>query len=699
MLRIYFLSLIAIIFTPAIYAQNTSDSIMSQKLNEVVVKATRRIEKGDTLSVIPSVNQRKFSMNGFELFRSMMLPGLRVNTVSGEMSLSSGESVMVLIDGRPVDRQHILSLRPKEVARIEYIQNPGAEYGYDSSLGAVINIVMQKRSDGYAATVLLNNAVTTANGQNFAFGKYTNGNSEYAISFNSDYTSLSRRRIDNNNIYRMSDDAEKHIVFKGMDTPLKYTDNTLQLEYDNYVPGKHIFDVTFKGVFYHSPERGYAQQVTENGVAAYSQMTRPYEKYISPRLTIYYKRFLTKSSSITANAVGNYRHTDYHYNIFETTTENFDYDSPTYSYGTVSDRQSYIGEVKYANKFNRKFSLNVGARAAYSYTSNNYVGKASSSDRLHNTNLYAYTSASGYFGKLFYSAGMGVSGRITDQNDRRMDKWMFRPELQLSYRLNGWRFTIKGVMLQNSPSLSEMADTEFRINSFEIKRGNPNLTDWWKYRTSFRLNKKFGSISLQNTLSYTDAHNPVKPFVSRQTDNGTTVFITSFGNQDCMSVLTDNLTLDMGVNDNLTFSGGVNYNFYRSKGSSYSHHLANWQFNFAADWYSGHWNVGINWRSSEKSLSGESYSYISAYNNVYVNYIIGNQWRIGLIGQHLFCKNGPTFKEDLRSRYVSKYETTIVPAQGNMIMITAAWNFSAGKQRKEAKIDMHNSDNESGIFK
>lgn len=676
-----------------------SDSIMSQQLNEVVVKATRRVEKGDTLSVIPSGNQRKFSMNGFELFRSMMLPGLRVNTVSGEMSLSSGESVMVLIDGRPVDRQHILSLRPKEVARIEYIQNPGAEYGYDSSLGAVINIVMRKRSDGYAAAVVLNNAVTTANGQNFAFGKYTNGNSEYAISFNSDYTSLSRRRIDDSNTYRMADNVEKHIVFKGMDTPLKYTDNTLQLEYDNYVPGKHIFDVTFKGVFYYSPQRGYAQRVTEDGVDPYSQLTRPYEKYLSPRLTLYYKRFLTKSSSITANVVGNYRHTDYHYNIFESGTGNFDYDSPTYSYGTVSDRQSYIGEVKYANKFNRKFSLNVGARAAYSYTSNDYVRKASSSDRLHDTNLYAYTSASGYFGKLFYSAGVGVSGRITDQNDRRMDKWMFRPELQLAYRLNGWRFTLRGVMLQNSPSLSEMADTEFRVNRFEIKRGNPCLTDWWKYRTSLKINKKFGPLSLQNTLSYTDAHNPVMPFVARQTEGGSTVFITSYGNQDRMSVLTDNLTLDLGVNDNLTLSGGVNYNFYRSKGSSYSHHLANWQFNFAADWYSGHWNVGMNWRSSEKSLSGESYSYTGAYNNVYVNYIIGNQWRIGLMGQHLFCKNGPQFKEDLRSVYMSKNETTIVPAQGNMIMITAAWNFSAGKQRKEAKIDMHNSDDASGIFR
>lgn len=682
----------------SVFGQEAADSLTRQ-LNEVVVKADRRIEKGDTLSVIPSANQRKFSMNGFELFRSMMFPGLRVNTVQGELSLANGETVQVMIDGRPVDRQHILSLRPKEVARIEYIQNPGAEYGYDSSLGAVINVIMKERTDGYAAAVVLNNAVTTATGDNFAFGKYTNGSSEYSINFDSEYASFSRRRIDNDNIYRMADNSEKHIVFKGMNTPLKYTGNTLQLEYDDYVPGKHIFDITLRGRFYYSPDRGYAQKVTEDAIDQYYQMTRPYEKYISPRLNIYYKRFLSKSSSITANIVGNYRHTDYHYNIFESLTGDFDYDNPAYSYGTVGDRQSYIGEAKYANKFDRKFSLNVGARGAYSYTSNDYVGTSSSADRLHDTSIYAYASASGYFGKLFYSAGVGLSGRILNQNDRHMDKWMFRPELQFSYGIGGWRFNLRGVVLQESPSLAEMADTEFQINRFEIKKGNPDLTSWWKYRLSLKINKKFGVVNLQNTLRYTDARNPVMLFVERQTGEGETVFVTSFENQDRMSVLTDNLTLDMDVNDNLTFSAGMNYNFYRSKGGSYSHHLSNWQYTFAVDWYSGHWNAGMSWRSSEESLSDETYSYTGAYNSVYVNYIIGNRWRVGLMGQYLFCKNGLTVKENLRSGYMSKNEKLILPAYGNMVMITAAWNFSTGKQRKDAKIDMHNSDDESGIFR
>lgn len=162
-------------------AQNANDTVTSENLQEVVVKASRKIQKGDTLSVIPSDNQRKFCSTGFELLRSMMLPGLRVNAITGELSLSDGGSALVLIDGRPVDRQDVLALRPKEIARVEYIQDPGPEYGYDQSLGAVINVIMKERTDGYAAAVVANNAVTTANGQNFIFGKYTKNNSEFGI--------------------------------------------------------------------------------------------------------------------------------------------------------------------------------------------------------------------------------------------------------------------------------------------------------------------------------------------------------------------------------------------------------------------------------------------------------------------------------------------------------------------------------------
>lgn len=680
------------------YSQSVTDSIANQQLDEVVVKASRRIQRGDTLSVIPSANQRKFSVTGFELLRSLMLPGLRVNAMTGELSLAGGEKAIVLIDGRPVDRQDVLALRPKEIAKVEYMQNPGLEYGYDQSVGAVINITRKKRTDGYAAAVITNNAVTTANGQNALLGKYSKNNSEYSFSFNSDYTSLSKRRIDNINTYLIGDQPHD-IIFKGMNTPLKFTENTLQAGYNHFLPGKQVFDVTFKGVFYYSPDRAYAQKVSENGQNPYYQLTEPYEKYLSPQLSIYYKRNFTKKSSITANLVGNYRRTDYHHDVKESATDNFENSESTYDYGTKGDRLSYIFEVKYLNKFNRLFNLSVGSRLSHAYTSNSYIGDNNSTDKLHDTNIYAYAAANGRFGPFYYLAGIGVSGRMMSQNDREMNRWTPRPQLQLVYTLMGWKFNLYGTVTQESPSLSELANTEFRINRFEIKKGNPNLKDWWKYRTTLRISKNLGIANIQNTLSYVSAHNPVMSFVERTQDGENTLFITSFANQKRMSLLSNSLSIESSLSDNLSFSLGVDFKSYQSRGNDYSHNLSNWQFNAAIDWFAGNWNVGVNWRNRERSLAGEFLSYTGTSNTLYINYIVGNSWRFGLMGQYLFTKNGPTFKEDTYSRYMVKSEKTIVPAQRNMIMVTAAWNFSIGKQRKEAKIDMTNEDNASAIFK
>lgn len=679
-------------------AQNNNDSITTHHLGEVVVTASHRIQRGDTLCVIPSGNQKKFNATGFELLRSMMLPGLRINVITGDLSLGDGSSAIVLINGRPVERQDIIALQPKEIARVEYLQNPGPEYGYDQSLGAVINVVMKERKNGYASAVVANNAVTTANGQNFVFGKYTNGNSEYALSFNSDYTSLSKRRIDNTNTY-IFDEKSHNVNFKGIDTPLKYTENTLQAGYNYFIPSKQIFDVTLKGVFYYSPDRGYAQKVTEDNKLPYSQLTKPYEKYLSPRLNIYYKRWLTNKSTLTANIVWSYRHTNYRYAITEYSNSDFDYPDCSYEYGTKSNRQAFIGEIKYLNKFNRKFNLNIGSRIFHAYTFNEYTNSSTSTDKQHDTNIYAYAYSSGYFGKIYYMAGIGLSGRIVNQNSRNFTRWTPRPQLQFVYNLYGWKFNLYGTMIQESPTLSEMASTEFRINKFEIKKGNPDLKDWQKYRVALKINKNFGPANIQNTLSYISSHNPVMTSVYRQTTTDGYQFITSYDNQKSMSELTNNLNIECGISNNLAISMGVDFKSYQSKGLTYSNNLNNWQFNIAADWFAGNWNAGINWRNHERSLSGEYISYIGSNSTIYLNYVIGNQWRIGLIGQYLFSKNGPVFKENLHSKYLVKEETTIVPAQKNMIMISVAWNFSKGKQRKEAKIDMTNEDNGSGIFK
>lgn len=674
------------------------DSVPSRDLGEVVVNASRRFEKGDTLTIIPTANQRKFSISGYELIRSSQLPGLKVDPINGNISLFSGESVVVMIDGRPVERRDIMALRPKEVARIEYIQNPGPEYGFDTNVGALISITKKERTDGYSAAVIANNAITTANGQNYAFGKYTHGNSEISLSLNSSYVSLKKRRIDNLNLY-IIEDKPNSVYFKGMNTPLKYTDNDIELEFNNFCQGRHILDISLRGAFYYSPDRAHKQMVTEDGLQPYFQLTEPYEKYIAPRLSLFYKKFLNKKSNISINFVANYRNTDYHHSVFESPTEDMSGSTDTYNYGTKSRRQAYIGEVKYYNGFSRKIRMSAGFRASYSYTSNNYTGDNTSRDRLHDTNIYAYVSANGYFGKLYYIAGLGFSGRILDQNGDYLSKWIFRPELQFSFPIGKWRFILYGVVYQGYPTLSEMGETQFRINKYELKRGNQGLDDWWSYRVQLRTTGKLGNLSIQNIIRYVTQHHPVMPSIYVESNGGETLFVNTFENQKRMSILSDRLNIEWSISNNLSLSAGGAFLHYQSRGLAYSHNLSAWQWNAQADWYAGNWNLGLSWNSSSKSLFGESVDKTGPSNTLYVNYVLGSNWRFGIAAQYLFYKNGPTMSKWLDSSNMCQYENLVVPAQGNMIFVTAAWNFSVGKTRKRVNIDLNNSDTQTGVFK
>ena len=253
---------------------NESKDKQSVNLDELVVGAKRRTNRGDTLVVTPTNDQRRVTFNGYELLRSMQLPGLRINPGQYSIITSTGESVPVLINGRPATKEDILSLRPKNVAKVEYMQNPGPEYGYDLSIGAVVNFIMKERQDGYAIGLEVEHAVTSLAGGGYAYGKYDKRNSQFSAVLFSKYNSFSRRRIDNNDSYLLGDDWHT-IEKKGMNTPIKYTNNTIQLGYNHFIPGKSIFDVTFSGLFYYSPERSHKQLVTEPGMSNYYQLTKP----------------------------------------------------------------------------------------------------------------------------------------------------------------------------------------------------------------------------------------------------------------------------------------------------------------------------------------------------------------------------------------------------------------------------------------
>ena len=104
-------------------------SASSALLDEVVVKGEKVVQKIDRQLVMPTEAQKKASTNGVSLLQNLQLPNLSVNALNKTITTNYGEAVQLRINGVEVTQAEVLAIRPEEVIRVEYHEQPGLRYG------------------------------------------------------------------------------------------------------------------------------------------------------------------------------------------------------------------------------------------------------------------------------------------------------------------------------------------------------------------------------------------------------------------------------------------------------------------------------------------------------------------------------------------------------------------------------------------
>jgi len=160
------LSAVAII---PVYAQEQPDSIKTQELKEVVVNASYLTREDNHISAIPTKEQRKHAVSGYDLLRNLMIPGISVNR---SVTTSAGTATLY-IDGREVDFREVQSLRPKDIARVEYFDLPTGKYSKDA---AAINFVLKTLNNGGYTQLDAMQGLGYLNGDYNLISKYVVGN-------------------------------------------------------------------------------------------------------------------------------------------------------------------------------------------------------------------------------------------------------------------------------------------------------------------------------------------------------------------------------------------------------------------------------------------------------------------------------------------------------------------------------------------
>ena len=678
------LATISIILTSAFcaYAQNVDKTVT---LDEVTVKAAKVVNKPDGMIVYPTDAQKQASNNGYSILEKLTLANIRIDNINHTITaIDNRGSVQLRVNGIVVGKQEMLALNPKDIAKIDFINNPGVRY--DESIGYVIDIVTRRSESGYTIGTDVTSALTTLQGDGSVYGKWNRGKSEWSLSYDvSGYKNkgekskqLSQYTLTDGSIYTIErNDVESLSKAIAHDTKLTYnwSDSTAT-----------VFQTSLSGAFHNTPDNYNIKDITD-GSRQYQATSREHNKSLSPVLDIYFFRQLTPRQSITANAVGTY--------ISTQTGSYYDERTP-YQYDVDGKTASLLTEAIYENRL-KPFTLSTGLNYSYKHTKNDYLGDASALTKTNNNRLYAFAEIKGMLQPLHYTLGAGASYIHYTQNGHRYNFWTFHPKASLTYQINKSMQLSYTYRMQDVVSRIAMtSDAMVRTNSMEWTVGNPDLKP--SHVMEHRLQFSYNTNRLQTSVDgyYKQCLKPNMAHYERTDDNK---FIYTQINQKEIDVL-DAMAYAgywlLPEKLQIAAYGGVNRCF--NYGNDYTHCYTSWYYVGSITAYLGKFTLQGYIDNGNRFLEGESKGYNGAYSVLKAAYS-WRDWQFSLSWANPFKSNYKSYENELLNRNLYKHTIGYSKDSGNLVTLNVSWRLSRGSKHKSAEKKINLRDTDNGIIK
>lgn len=681
MKRIFTFSLILLSASFA-HAQDVEKSVT---LEEVTVKASKVVNKPDGMIIYPTEAQKQASNNGYTFLDKLTLANLRIDNINHSITaIDNRGSVQLRINGIVADKQEMLALNPKDITKIDFINNPGVRYG--EGIAYVINIVTHRTESGYTIGTDLTSALTTLQGDGMVYGKRNKGKSEWTLSYDingyrfkgAKSTQLAEYTLNDGSIYTIErNDAES--IRKAIAHEAKLTYNWA----DSTVT---VFQASLSGAFNNAPDNYKLKDIID-GSRQYRATSRDDDKSYSPVLDIYFFRQFTPRQSITANAVGTY--------ISTQTSSYYDEGTP-YQYDVDGKTASLLTEVVYENRL-KPFTLSTGLNYSYKYTKNDYRGDASSLTRTNNNRLYAFTEIKGMLKQLRYTLGTGASYIHYTQNGHRYNYWTFHPKASLTYQFNNnlqlsYTYQMRDVVSR----IAMTSDATVRTNSMEWTVGNPDLKP--SHDMDHRLQLSYNTQRLQTLVEgyYKQCLKPNMAHYERTDDNR---FIYTQINQkeiDALDVYAYASYWFLPEKLQMAANGGIYrcFNF----GYDYTHCYTSWYYAGSITAYLGKFTLQGYVDNGNRFLEGESKGYNGAYSVLKASYT-WRDWQFSLSWGNPFRSHYKSYENELLNRNLYKHTIGYSKDSGNQVSLNISWRINRGSRHKSAEKTISLSDKDNGIIK
>ena len=664
------------------YAQDVENTIT---LNEVTVKAAKVVNKTDGMIIYPTDAQKQASTNGYSILEKLTLANLRIDNISHSITaIDNRGGVQIRINGIVVGKSEMLALNPKDIAKIDFINNPGVRYG--DGIAYVIDIVTRRNESGYTIGTDLTSALTTLQGDDMVYGKWNKGKSELSLSYDvSGYRTKgekSRQTAD----YTLKDGRIYTIERNDVESLRKSISHDAKLTYNWADSTATVFQASLSGAFNNAPDNYTVKDIVD-GTRQYKATSRAKDKSYSPVLDIYFFRQLTPRQSITANAVGTY---------ISTQTSSFYDEGAPYKYDVDGKTASLLTEVIYENRL-KPFTFSTGLNYSHKHIKNDYSGDASSLTKTNNNRLYAFAEIKGMLQPFSYALGMGASFIHYTQNGHRYNFWTFHPKASLTYQINNSMQLSYTYQMQDKVSRIAMtSDAMVRTNSMEWTFGNPDLKP--SHDMEHRLRVSYNTSRLQTFVEgyYKQCLKPNMAHYERTDDNQ---FIYTQINQkeiDVLDVYAYASYWLLPEKLQIAANGGIYrcFNF----GYDYTHCYTSWFYVSSITAYLGNFTLQGYVDNGNRFLEGESKGYNGACSVLKASYT----WRdlqLSLSWANPFKSNYKSYENELLNRNLYKHTVGYSNANGNQVALNISWRLSRGSKHKSAEKRITLRDTDNGIIK
>lgn len=479
------------------YAQKpdtTKTFIQGKDLGEVVVKSSYLTREDDHILAIPTKEQRKHAVTGYDLLSNLMIPGVSVERSTGSVTTPNGAATLY-IDGREVDFREVQSLRPKDVSRVEYFDVPTGKYAKDAY---AINIIMKPLNNGGYTQLDASQNVGYLYGDYNLISKFVTGNKSFNL--------WAGYSLENP---KSSMDENETFIFPDYQlNRLQHYNNADNRQTEEYVQasisnrGRKYIWMLRGGMAWNASKNG-----VNNGMTEYWKTAAAIKNGSILDINTRNKSYRPSVYFYGLHTFSNTKSLDY---VFDGYYSRNDYDR-LYNDDNVSFR-SLVKEDYYYIKANANYSMafshsNRLTFSLYEFmriSDSEYIGTSAYNQNLHSSETILFADYSQRLGSFFFDINPGLSF-LTYRLKGMKSINHLTPRLQAraTYRIDKVQQLQFMFALGNTyPRINTINNVEQQIDPIIILKGNSNMDNsiLLNPRLSHTLN--LNKFALQTGVSY-----------------------------------------------------------------------------------------------------------------------------------------------------------------------------------------------------